>query len=386
LTRCSSFCITFSDRAEKTAEGSSRSIDRTYARVAREEVTLGSGVRTTAGLTALAFEGSGLPVVHGHAPGVEGTVLQRRRTQLICSRDMVGTRPLYIGRDWLATDHRFFPGEPMTALPPGADLTLATGKVSRHAVEPEPPPESMEEAAAALAHALDASVRERVGASRRVAVAFSGGLDSSLLAVLASRYTKVLAVTVSAGGSLDESRAPVAASALGLEQVGETADASTLDRETKSMSLPFVASRMDTVLWCIYSVASKAAAEAGAEVLMLGQLADELFGGYAKYERAALEGKGAAEAMMKADVADCGMRGFTRDEMACSRWLEPRFPFADDKVVRLAAGMPLAWKVGAGVRKAVLREAAELLGLPKDMAGAPKKAAQYSSGLIKLAS
>jgi asparagine synthase (glutamine-hydrolysing) len=37
-----------------------------------------------------------------------------------------------------------------------------------------------------------------------------------------------------------------------------------------------------------------------------------------------------------------------------------------------------------GVRKAVLRRAAVLLGVPEDLAEGAKKAAQYSSGVQKL--
>ena len=119
--------------------------------------------------------------------------------------------------------------------------------------------------------------------------------------------------------------------------------------------------------------------------MMLGQLADELFGGYAKYERA-LVGRGpeAAASMMAADVRDCGVRGFLRDELACSRWVEPSFPFADRRVAEFGLSLPVELKISAGVRKAVLREAAVRLGVPEVVAMRQKKAAQYSSGVLKL--
>ena len=118
---------------------------------------------------------------------------------------------------------------------------------------------------------------------------------------------------------------------------------------------------------------------------MLGQMADELFGGYAKYQRAlAGSGERAAASMMEADVLGCGARGFVRDEAACCRWLEPRFPFADERVLEFGRGLPVTMKIRDGERKAVLREAARLLGLPEGIAKAPKKAAQYSSGVEKM--
>jgi asparagine synthase (glutamine-hydrolysing) len=88
--------------------------------------------------------------------------------------------------------------------------------------------------------------------------------------------------------------------------------------------------------------------------------------------------------MMEADLAGCGTRGFLRDEVACSRWIEPLFPFADRRVVGFGRGLPVAMKIRKGVRKAALREAAVQLGLPSELSGAAKKAAQYSSGVQKL--
>ena len=142
---------------------------------------------------------------------------------------------------------------------------------------------------------------------------------------------------------------------------------------------------MDKSLWCLYSIVSRMASEKRAEVIMLGQLADELFGGYAKYQaRLKNEGKKAAAAMMDQDVRNYIGIGVRRDADACSRWLEPRFPFMEKEVVDLGKTIPITYKVMGGVRKAVLREAAVSLGVPEDLRGMAKKAAQYSSGIQKL--
>ena len=75
------------------------------------------------------------------------------------------------------------------------------------------------------------------------------------------------------------------------------------------MDLPFEPTPMDRALWCIYSTTAREAAKHGAELIMLGQLADELFGGYMKYARAAEESEEAAAAMMLADVVASGREG-----------------------------------------------------------------------------
>jgi asparagine synthase (glutamine-hydrolysing) len=121
--------------------------------------------------------------------------------------------------------------------------------------------------------------------------------------------------------------------------------------------------------------------------MMLGQLADELFGGYMKYTRIAREsGDEAAAEVMYSDVVESGKRAFLRDEEAVARFTEVRFPFADEALVEFALGIPVGYKIRDGERKVVLRRAAALLGVPEDLVGAPKKAAQYSSGVAKLVS
>jgi len=87
---------------------------------------------------------------------------------------------------------------------------------------------------------------------------------------------------------------------------------------------------------------------------------------------------------MERDVAAAADRAFVRDELACARFVEVRFPFADQDVAGFARSLPLSHKIRGGERKAVLRMAATRLGLPDELVMAPKKAAQYSTGLSKL--
>ena len=224
---------------------------------------------------------------------------------------------------------------------------------------------------------------EAVGSERRVAVAFSGGVDSSILARCAMSSTSVVCVAGFAEGARDSERARVAAGSLGVELATVELTAAKVAGELGSIDLPFQPTLMDRSLWCLYSLVSQKARDEGARVILLGQMADELFGGYAKYA-IALKKKGgaAAESMMSADAGDYAGRGRVRDVRACSRWAEPRFPY--EGLAPFAGGVPLAYKISGGARKAVLRRAAVILGVPEGVAGFPKKAAQYSSGVQKL--
>lgn len=218
-----------------------------------------------------------------------------------------------------------------------------------------------------------------------MAVAFSGGVDSSILALCASRRTSVVACTGCAPGAGDEARARRAATRLGLDFVSAKLDQGRIAASVSKMRLPFEASLMDRSLWCLYSAVSEAAEQSGAGVMLLGQLSDELFGGYAKYAVAlGREGAPAAERMMEEDVKRFRSRGRVRDVCSCGSRVEARFPYEAQEVVEFAASIPLEFKIRGGVRKAVLREAGLVLGLPPELADVPKKAAQYSSGVQKL--
>jgi asparagine synthase (glutamine-hydrolysing) len=342
---------------------------------------------------AFSLEKGGFPLVHGY-PGdgaaLEGefSLLGKGAGGLYGVRDSLGTRGLWAvesgrGAGSIASDYRMLSGAVL--VPPGT--VYSKGRARRTAGEREGRcPLSFEEAAEALASLVDESVRTRVHGQGRVAISFSGGLDSSLLALLASRYADVVLCSAYASGSRDESQSDKAAGLLGLKLEAGLLDEETLAKGSRGAELPpGDATEMDKALWCIYSTTSELAKRRKAGMILLGQLADELFGGYMKYAiRAREEGARAAEEMMRTDVRACADRGFLRDEAACSASCEVRFPYADERVASFAAGLPIEYKIREGERKAILRAAALKLGLPEELASAPKKAAQFSSGASRL--
>ena len=236
-----------------------------------------------------------------------------------------------------------------------------------------------------VAKAVDGAVAEAVGGESKVAVAFSGGLDSSIVARCAGTHARVVACTAFVRGAGDGARSRTGAEALGLELVTTELTQEFAEGALQGLSLPFSLSLMDRSLWCLYTAVAKSARESGARVLLLGQLADELFGGYAKYVEGLREkGEEAARRMMDADFREYASRGKVRDTGACSHWVEPRLPFEARELVELASSIPTSYMIHDGVRKAVLRRAAVMLGVPEEQATAAKKAAQYSSGVQKL--
>ena len=220
---------------------------------------------------------------------------------------------------------------------------------------------------------------------KKVAVAYSGGLDSSVIAMSAAKHAGVIACTAYARGSGDARRAKEAAEAMGLPIIISELTKEKVQAALAAIDLPFTPTLMDRSLWCLYRVVSETARRSGAKVMLLGQLADEMFGGYAKYAEALrMQGGGAAESMMDADLREFSSRGGVRDAAACEGQVVPRFPFGAKELQAFAASLPVSFKIREGERKAVLRRAAVILGVPEKVAGAPKRAAQYSSGVQKL--
>jgi asparagine synthase (glutamine-hydrolysing) len=345
---------------------------------------------------AFSLEKGGLPLVHGYMSGDvslpegEFSILGRGSDGFYAARGPLGTRGLWLLREGpnagsLASDYRLLSGGAL--LPPGTIYgRRGATKMKPGREEPRSVAPSFEEAAKTLASLVEESVRKRVRGQGRVAVSFSGGLDSSLLAMVAARHAEVVLCSAYVPGSKDEGQTARAAALLGLKLETALLDERSLVERSRNAQLPpGEATAMDRALWCIFSTTSEVAKRANARMILLGQLADELFGGYRKYAaRAQEEGEPAAERMMRDDVRACADRGFLRDEAACSASCEVRFPYADARIDSFASRLPLGYKMRGGVRKAVLRAAAVELGLPEELAAAPKRAAQFSSGAAKL--
>ncbi len=225
-----------------------------------------------------------------------------------------------------------------------------------------------------LLRELRESTRSIVRREPRVAVAYSGGLDSSVVARLAGEIAEIRLYTCAVEGSHDAEEATRMAAEEGLRTeliildegglltaVQETARIlGTTDPHKIAYTVP-----VSTVL-----TSSKE------PVVLVGSGADELFGGYAKYAAAP-----DPEAQMRIDLkkmlAELGL--LARAAEGLGKRLGA--PFADRRVIELAQSTPLDRKVLHGTRKKVLREVAELLELSSY--DRPKKAAQYSSGVMR---
>jgi len=321
--------------------------------------------------------------------------------RVIVGRDVFGATPLYYGENdtlcAVASERKALwklELEDARSFPPGQLAVMDAQGFSFRTVKMlrMPPRENldMETAARALQLLLLGSTRKRVSDIEAVAVAFSGGVDSSVVAVLAENVgLDVQLVSVGLEGQREVLFAEEAAEALGLPLHLQTYTVSELD-ETLAKVL-WLIEEPHVINACIavpFFWLAETAEKLGYPVLLAGQGADELFGGYQRYlTEYGKSGAEAVEQKMFHDIENAYRANFQRDNQVCSyHGVELRIPFIDCDVVDFSLRLPLRLKINSvedRLRKRVLRRVARNLEIPSFLADKPKKAIQYTTGVTK---
>jgi len=324
-----------------------------------------------------------------------------RPNQIVAGRDALGTNPLYYGENEttcaIASERKALWKlgiKNAKSFPPGYTAVInAQGfsfKPIKTIVQPLQEDIDMETAAKRLQDLLLESMRKRVSDLEKVAVAFSGGLDSSLIAVLAEKCgINVQLISVGLENQPEVKFAETAAEAL------------KLPLHLQTYTVKDVEKILPKVLWLIEepnlikaSIAipfywtAENASKLGCNVLLAGQGADELFGGYQRYLKEYEQlGVEAVQKAMYRDVETSYEKNFQRDNQACSfHKVELRLPFVDRDVVRFSLSLPPSLKIESSedhLRKRVLRRVAQNLGMPLFIVNKTKKAVQYATGVNK---
>jgi len=320
---------------------------------------------------------------------------------VIAGRDTMGTTPLYYGENEaacaIASERKALWAlgiRDVRSFPPGNLAVISAEGFSFKPVKTttQPPLESLETEMGAkrLHNLLLESTRERVLDVNRVAVAFSGGLDSSIVAVLAKMCgVNVHLISVGLEGQPEVRYAEAAAEALGLPIHLQTY--TTRDVGEVLPKVLWLMEESDVVKVSIavpFYWTAETASKLGHNILLAGQGSDELFGGYQRYlkEYAQFGALGVQKAMYR-DVASSYETNFQRDNQVCSfHKVELRLPFADRDIAHFSLGLPLSLKIDSTtdpLRKRVLRRVAQSLGMPTFIVNKTKKAVQYTTGVDK---
>ena len=281
-------------------------------------------------------------------------------------------------------------------LKPGWGCRLRGGEVSAFQLtslqKPGQTRISFRDAVEKVSESLSEAFKVRVeGLKGRVAVLFSGGLDSSLTALMLSNAgLNPVLYTAGFEGSKDLESAVKAAEILGLPvkvRVLRAEEAESLVEKSVYACERFRPLDVSVTL-PLHAAAEKARGE-GFNIFFLGQGFDELFAGYARYPRIAGERgwKALADSLFK-DAVRLAEESFER-EWASASSLGVRFelPGSDLKLTLEALSLPPRFKTSRfkdPLRKKVLRRAALRLGLPSTLTLKPKKAVQFGSGTVKV--
>ena len=253
---------------------------------------------------------------------------------------------------------------------------------------------------------LYSAVEKRVNNISNIGLIFSGGVDSTILAVLLKQIAEkrnnednsiplnIKLYSVGVENSQDIKFSKEIAEELNLPLKTVIIDENTVKESIKPV---LTAIEDDNVMklgvgMTIY-LAAKAMKEDNVKVALSGQGADELFGGYNRYlkhfeENSLFDAYFALDEEIYHDIANMYHVNLERDDaVSMANGVELRVPFLDNEIISLALDIPAKYKIRNNedlLRKHILRDVAKSIGVPDYIADRPKKAAQYGSGINKI--
>jgi asparagine synthase (glutamine-hydrolysing) len=231
-------------------------------------------------------------------------------------------------------------------------------------------------------------VSENISETHKVAVAFSGGVDSCLLAKLCNHLRKqVTLVTIGFPGSHDINFSKSMASKMDMEHKVHEIDYSDFREKLQHVRQTIRCSNTSHIENCIaYFYVSRLAKQNDLNVVLSANGCDELFCGYDRYRKVYCNGEAQINRLMEVSLANEFALIEEIKTVSAQFRIQIQQPFLSSKFVQFAKTIPIDQKIKGSddmIRKHILREAAIALGVPEESAMKPKKALQYGSSIHK---
>jgi asparagine synthase (glutamine-hydrolysing) len=222
----------------------------------------------------------------------------------------------------------------------------------------------------------------------KIAILFSGGLDSSVIAKL-SKDLGIQSTLYCAGtpSSRDIANARRMSSALDLPLVEKEITFDDVANCLLSTVRTIESAEMIPVSTSIpFYFALEQCANKGEKTVLHGQGADELFCGYERHENTlSNNGYNALCTEMLNDIVGLGATIPLYDHIGVANRTQLFAPYADVSVVKFSLGVPIQLKLYRKAlkfsRKHILRELAHAIGVPMQVLPEQKVAAQFGSGV-----
>lgn len=214
--------------------------------------------------------------------------------------------------------------------------------------------------------------------SNKIAIAFSGGIDSSIIAFQANLIKKKIKLyTVGTENSFDIKNSKNIADLLDMNLKNIIIDKKDIEHAIPILSKIIGNSNVVQISYelPLFFVTK----DSDENHILSGQGADEIFGGYAKYLDV---DNNILSSILEEDIKK--LKGGINEKHIAEHFRKKLIiPFLSPKFVEYCINIPPELKIKYGIRKYILREFGRSVGLPEIIVEREKKAAQYSSGIMK---
>jgi asparagine synthase (glutamine-hydrolysing) len=231
-------------------------------------------------------------------------------------------------------------------------------------------------------------LKTAIGNERSVAVAFSGGLDSSVLAKLCRDLNRsVTLLTVGFAGSHDMIFSETIASMLLSPHKKHDIQQDEFYENLNKVKLRISCRITSHLENCIaYLFVARLAKENGFGIVLTANGIDELFCGYNQYRFVYKYGKPGIMELMQAKILNELLLMEEIDMIVSDYGVTIKKPFLSAKFIEFANTIPIDEKIKSEddmLRKHIIRRLAIEIGVPQEAAMKPKKALQYGSLIHK---